>query len=286
MTGSQSNDQSFRPMGSSKRQQINLLHTVSEPVLNTRVRTQRPLMDAFRATRPQDPAMRFGMSIRESINMDNGAPGPGTYNLKAVTANKTMDSRIRSSSHFSIRGREKFGDPMLKAIDATTQLEPGPGHYRPRQVNPRERNAPQYSFPKQVPPRDKKKMAPGPGEYQMPASVGKQVLSTTRNNMAPSFGSGNRPPLLMMSSEVGPGQYKTGPSSYEGQLDSRKRTGARVKFGTGGRHKADDSLHAESPGPGDYQLAPALGGGGPTYIYRSAPKCSMSGRNKFGSPFS
>jgi len=270
--------------------QTNLLKSASEPIIKTRVRTQRAVMDAFRATQPRDPECPFGTSMRQPLNPDLGVPGPGEYTVKGVVAQRVIDSRVRSGPMFSLRGREKFGNPMLKAVDTTTQMEPGPGHYRPRVVNPNERNAPEFSFPKQVPPRDKKKMAPGPGEYEMPSSVGPQVLSTKRNNLKPSFGSGSRPPLLMVSSEVGPGQYKAGPESTGSQLDSRKRTGPRVKFGTGGRHKApigsrDPAADADAPGPGEYQLAPALGGSGPTYIYKAAPRCSLSGRNKFGSPF-
>ena len=74
-------------------------------------------------------------------------------------------SSIRSAPQFSLRSREKFGNPMLKAVDPTTTLEPGPGHYKPRVVNPQEGIAPSHAFPKSSHPRDKAKLAPGPGTY-------------------------------------------------------------------------------------------------------------------------
>ena len=45
-----------------------------------------------------------------------------------------LSSRVRTAPIYSLRSREKFGDPSMKAVDPTTQLEPGPGHYRPKKV--------------------------------------------------------------------------------------------------------------------------------------------------------
>lgn len=248
----------------------------------------KQLMDSYNATTKMPPAWNFGSSTRPPLQVDEGNPGPGAYKLRSVTTGKIMDSQIRSSALYSLRSREKFGNPMLKAVDPTTMLEPGPGHYRPKVVNPRERNAPLHSFPKALPPRDKNMLAPGPGAYDMGTSVGRQVLSTKRSDAGMEFGTSNRPPLLLVSTEVGPGQYDRSDDSCARQPDSRKRSCPLMKFGTGSRDQGGSmSLNdpGSTPGPGDYKLAPALCGGGSSYVYKAAPKCSMSGRNKFGSPF-
>lgn len=62
------------------------------------------------------------------IETEVDTPGPGSYVLKTTMA-KNPVSVFRSPPSFSMRGREKFGSPDLKACDRTTQLEPGPGAY-------------------------------------------------------------------------------------------------------------------------------------------------------------
>lgn len=245
----------------------------------------RTMIESFNATQTSPPTLRFGTSTRSALHSGEATPGPGTYSLKTVTLGPVATSRVKTLPSYSLRGREKFGNPMLKAVDPTTTLEPGPGHYRPRIVNPQERHAPEFSFPKSSFPRDKNMLAPGPGAYKAPLAVGNQVLSTKRNALAAEFGTGERPPLLLVSTEVGPGQYKNPPDACDKQSDSRKRSTAMVRFGKGNRSPIAKLGEANAPGPGDYELQPALCGGGSSYTMRSAPKCSMSGRNKFGSPF-
>lgn len=248
----------------------------------------RSIGEAFDATKAKNPEWNFGTSVRPPLNPDDGNPGPGSYQHKSVVGQTVTDSRVRTAPNYSLRSREKFGDPSMKAVDPTTVLEPGPGHYRPKKI-PRERNAPQFSFPKALPPHPRDKFAPGPGQYHLPASVAsKQVLSTMKSVSVADFGTSTRPPLLVVSSEVGPGHYESTVNACSKQTDSRKKSSANMKFGTGGRHipavgAPIPAKHA--PGPGDYQLAPALCGSGAAYIYNAAPRCSMSGRNKFGSPW-
>lgn len=247
--------------------------------------TNREMIESFNATQEAPPLFRFGTSMRAALHSNEATPGPGTYSTKTVTLGPVMQSTVKSQPSYSLRGREKFGNPMLKAVDPTTTLEPGPGHYRPRIVNPIESHAPEFSFPKSSWMRDKNMMAPGPGAYRSATSVGSQVLSTKRNALKCEFGTSNRPPLLLVSTEVGPGQYSAPPDACDKQTDSRKKTVPMVKFGKGARGSIITMSTENAPGPGDYNLQPALCGGGSSYTMRSAPKCSMSGRNKFGSPF-
>lgn len=86
------------------------------------------------------------------------------------------ESKIRTAPQFSLRSREKFGSPMTKAEDTTTIMEPGPGHYKSKLVNDRERNAPKYSIPKSRWLKDKDRgTEPGPGAYKLQSSCERQV---------------------------------------------------------------------------------------------------------------
>jgi hypothetical protein len=249
------------------------------------------LMDAFYHTREAPPEFGFGTSVRPPLNdCEEAAPGPGAYTIKTTVLGDVPQSSIRSAPQFSLRSREKFGNPMLKAVDPTTMLEPGPGHYKARVVNPQEDCAPKFSFPKSSHPREKSKLAPGPGAYQLKPSVGRQVLSTKKSTEGTDFGRGDRPPLLQMSTaDVGPGEYGCGIAACTKQVDSRKSTCSMPKFGTGTRNQAAIGARMANddiPGPGNYMLPPALAGSGTAaYPFKSAPKPSMSGREKFGSPF-
>jgi len=201
---------------------------------------------------------------------------------------KMDDSRIRSAPAFSLRGREKFGSAMDRAIDPTTIREPGPGHYQPRVVNPNEMIAPKHAFAKSSHPKEKPRLAPGPGAYKLPAAVGKQPLSTKRSETGTGFGKGQRPQLLLTSAaDVGPGEYGRGVAACGNQPDSRKLSAPRSCL-LSGRDSAPIGARMNSdmvPGPGQYHLPSGMCGKGSSYPYRAAPHASMSGRNKFGSPF-
>ena len=94
-------------------------------------------------------------------------------------------------------------------------------------------------------------LAPGPGAYEMGNSVGKQILSTKRSEVGLQFGTSNRPPLLLVSTEVGPGQYGAGDDSCSKQADSRKRSCPLMKFGTCGRNQGGPmSLNGSENPPG------------------------------------
>jgi hypothetical protein len=93
------------------------------------MRMRRTLMDSYNATVYMAPKIGFGTAARPGLlEGDTETPGPGSYVLKTTMA-KNPNSNFRSPCSFSMRGREKFGSPDLKASDRTTQMEPGPGAY-------------------------------------------------------------------------------------------------------------------------------------------------------------
>jgi hypothetical protein len=62
----------------------------------------------------------FGVAPRVTQGADAFGPGPGHYQLKTC---------VGDTFSFSMRGREKFGNPTGKSDDPTTATEPGPGQY-------------------------------------------------------------------------------------------------------------------------------------------------------------
>ncbi|CAM9513949.1 unnamed protein product [Heterosigma akashiwo] len=253
--------------------------------------TGRPVIDSYKSTIETGPTMSFGTSIRENINGNVAeAPGPGAYKQQTTMQPNVINSTIRGAPQFSLKGREKFGAPDMKAIDPTTIREPGPGHYTPKVVNPQEDRAPKHSFPRDTrKPMSLSRKVPGPGAYRGSVAIGKQILSTKRTMRQADFGTGERPPLLMTSAaEVGPGEYDATTPACEKQVDSRKTTVGTTKFSKSSRDSAVIGARMNNditPGPGKYQLPKGICGAGSALPYRAAPAPSMSGRTKFGSPF-
>lgn len=120
--------------------------------------------------------------------------------------------------------------------------------------------------------------------------MGKQVLSTKHGATVPGFSKAERQSMVPSGiSDVGPGQYNAPPSACEVQVTSDKPTPASIKFGTGykkGGGLIKKDLSEPSPGPTSYIIT--LGGvatkakGSP---YHNSPAATISGRNKFGSPW-
>lgn len=155
------------------------------------------LMDSFNKTSvyTKEPEIGFGTGSRPPLTMPTSTPGPGAYQIK-TTMNKTIDSTIKSPQQYSIRSRQNFGDPNLKALSKTTANEPGPGQYKLADKFLNSHEAAKYSFPKGRQPTDKTLLAPGPGQYQVPASLGKQPLSTKKKSLEVSFSQAARPSLV------------------------------------------------------------------------------------------
>lgn len=108
------------------------------------------------------------------------------------------------------------------------------------------------AFPKGGFIRDKSQMGPGPGSYAPLQSMGKQVLSTKVGAVALVFPKAARPSLVQPGlSEVGPGEYKPPAAACEDQIDSRRTTCAKVKFGEGYRSgSTKEKFDFSEPSPG------------------------------------
>lgn len=141
--------------------------------------TKRTIFDAFNSTStfPKAPEVGFGTGSRPPLSNPAVTPGPGSYAIK-TTMGRVMESHITSPCQFSIRSREKFGDPNMKALSKTTANEPGPGQYDLtgkflHGTNPRKSGFPKCEFRAAKPT-----ISPGPGSYGVMVSMGKQVVST------------------------------------------------------------------------------------------------------------
>lgn len=87
---------------------------------------KRTVMTAFEKTTyyNKDPEVGIGTSTRPPLYNPNQGPGPGTYSIK-TTMGKLMESNIKSPCQFSLRSRQKFGDPNERSMSKTSANEPG-----------------------------------------------------------------------------------------------------------------------------------------------------------------
>jgi hypothetical protein len=115
------------------------------------------------------------------------------------------------------------------------------------------------------------------------------VLSTKTDVPQPAFPKASRPSLVPPgTTDIGPGEYKPPPAACENQLDSRKPTCSKIKFGEGyraGNDKKPLELLDPSPGPGSYKIPGGISTKARGSPFRDAPTAVLSGRNKFGSPW-
>lgn len=178
----------------------------------------------------------------------------------------------------SISGREKFGSTSDAKVSGST---PGPGDYTSEIVNPRERAAPSYSLGKKWGAPTAAKKSPGPGSYESSTTLGRTFLSTQKSNPMPAFTKVERKPLTTGNTDVGPGQYAVVVAAVGKQPISTLSSAASFSFGTEVRTKAS---RGAADGPNYYPAKSSVGKQVESN-YRTAPKCSMSGRTKFGSHF-
>jgi hypothetical protein len=72
----------------------------------------------------KDAEIGFSTGSRAPLSAPTAGPGPGAYDIK-TTLGKIMESNIKSPCQFTLRGREKFGDPNERALSKTFANEPG-----------------------------------------------------------------------------------------------------------------------------------------------------------------
>jgi hypothetical protein len=245
-------------------------------------------MDAFNSSSyyPKQPEIGFGTSSRPPLYNPSNVPGPGAYAIK-TTMGKIMDSNFKTPNQYSLRGRTHFGDPNPK--NKTREAEPGPGAYSLDGHFLYGKDPRISAFPKTGNPIDKSGMGPGPGSYSLQPALGKQVVSTIKTEMQCKFLTQERPGLAVKSqSDVGPGEYGAFKSACDVQVESNKKTSGKIKFGTGYRkyvRSEKKDMSEPAPGPGSYDMPGNVGTFATGSPYRSSPSASMSGRNKFGSPW-
>jgi hypothetical protein len=221
----------------------------------------------------------FGTGARPSlVDGPSGGPGPGSYPAKS-TLGVVPESTLPNPLKFSLRGRTKFGDPNEKTMNKHASAEPGPGAYDLQGKFVSGSTSRVTAFTKGDMPKDKAALGPGPGSYECAQAMGKQALSTKVGMPVPAFPKEPRPGLAFKgASDVGPGDYGAGPAACERQALSQRGSCAMVKFGTGYRRGNNaiqkQDLSEPTPGPGAYTL--------PKF---KTPAATMSGRNKFGSPW-
>lgn len=234
------------------------------------------------------PAVGFGTGSRPPLYSTGGGPGPGAYPIKS-TMFRLLESNFRTPGQFSLRSRQKFGDPNEKSMNKHAALEPGPGHYDLTGKFISGKDPRHIVFPKGAIPKDKSGMGPGPGSYKPLESMGKQVLSTKHAATVPGFPKADRPTMVPPgTSDVGPGEYGPFRAACEPQVDSRKVTCGSIKFGTGyrkGGGLVKQDLSEPSPGPGSYTLPGGIATKAKGSPFRDSPTAIISGRNKFGSPW-
>ena len=72
------------------------------------------------------------------------------------------------------------------------------------------------------------------------------------------------------------------------QVESTKENSGCIKFGTGyikNANKKQLDISEPRPGPGSYRIQGGTGENTSGFSFRNAPKATISGRTKFGSPF-
>ena len=87
---------------------------------------KKTVMDAFNKSSvfTKDAEIGFSTGSRPPLSAPTAGPGPGAYAIK-TTMGKIMESNIKSPCQFTLRGRERFGDPNERALSKTAANEPG-----------------------------------------------------------------------------------------------------------------------------------------------------------------
>lgn len=198
---------------------------------------------------------KFGSEERKGpIQYLNKGPGPGQYG--AGNYDKLASTTRRSEApKFSFGGngiREK-GNPRT----SSTPDSVGPNSYTQgtgigKQTLSRRPTSPTWGLGSASRNQVQKVCSPGyspvgvdnnpgPGNYRIGQSVGKQIMST--RSSSPSYGQGTsqRPNLNPKSISPGPGLYRV-PSAIKNQVESKRSTTPAWGFGTSQRPSLDAGL--------------------------------------------
>lgn len=173
--------------------------------------------------------------------LKKGMPGPGAYGQTKVDLDKFSTSQKYTIAGAGGRDGKEWG------------VFPGPGQYAPKGGN---KDAPKWGFGSEARLHETKRArTPGPGSYE------------TRGNLEGlHFSVASRPEGSQKSNQApGPGQYKP---SYDQIFD----TAPKMSFGGSSR---SELAMSKSPGPGQYEALPILGG---SCGVRSPPRFSILGK--------
>ena len=177
----------------------------SEPSPGIGFLPKRTIIEAFDKTSyfPAAPEVGFGTGTRPPLMEPTPGPGPGAYPIK-TTMGKLPESHIASPCQFTLKGREKFGDPNAKALSKTSANEPGPAAYDITDKFVNGTNPRKSGFPKSIRGKvdDKAALGPGPGSYKPMYSMGKQVLSTKHAAVVPGFPHAPRPSMEIKGNDI------------------------------------------------------------------------------------
>lgn len=169
--------------------------------------------------------------------------------------------------------------------DGDAAKGPGPGAHSinsrsmGKQVLSGTDSLPSYSFgtgPARVYTKQQHRV--GPGAYKMPSSVGQQVSSQNETSGRTKFGNALQRPRAENINPTGPGEYKIGSTIGRQELSTRSSE-PKWKFGTSQRPKpyaASATMRAV------LQPAGSSMGRQARARSRTAPSCSLSGRETFG----
>jgi hypothetical protein len=198
---------------------------------------------------------KFGSEERKgSMGAASLNPGPGQY------ANPNMDkvastTRLREAPKFSFGGLNVRSKSPLAT--GSTPDAVGPSSYQQGQsVGPqiisRRPTSPTWGMGSASREQTQRVVSPGynpipstnnpgPGNYTVGQSVGRQFLSTAPSS--PSYGQGtsDRPAMSAKVLTPGPGMYPV-PASIKSQAESRRSTQPAWSFGTSQRPSLEEGL--------------------------------------------
>eukprot|EP00873_Tetraselmis_striata_P046620 jgi/Tetstr1/466884/TSEL_011339.t1 len=189
--------------------------------------------------------------------------------------------------------REKvFLTPEHVKTDKLCTTGPGPIYQTPiaigKQVSSRNQTLPSYSLPRDARMQTKPHFAPGPGNYEMTSSLGKQTLHTKRScsqtimgkstfqQMEKQFQSPGHMTMDLLRHSAPVGAYDIG-STLGKQASSRNQSLPSYSFGaskTSRFRSKQEEFASQMPGPGSHSTYYSMGKQAKSQ-FATAPKSSF-----------